>query len=59
MASTQPSNRDDPRLPEQVKVAADAEVPDEVVQLGDEERRREKFRGLVASAPSRSYGTAG
>ncbi len=36
--------------PEQVKVAADAEVPDEVVQLGDEERRREKARGLVAHA---------
>ena len=41
---------DAPGLPEQVKVAADLEVPDEVVQLGDKERRREKARGLVVHA---------
>ena len=42
------SERDAPGLPEQIKVVRDAEVPQEVVQLGDEERRREEARGLVA-----------
>ena len=40
--------RDAPGLSEQVEIACDAEVPQEVVQLGDEERRREEVRGLVA-----------
>ena len=39
---------DAPGLPEQVKVALDFEMPDEVVQLGDEECGREKVRWLVA-----------
>ena len=42
--------RDAPGLPEQVKVAADLEVLDEVVELCDEERRREKARVLVVEA---------
>ena len=43
--------RDAPGLPEEVKVVRDAEVPQEVVQLGDEERRRDgEARRLVAQA---------
>lgn len=40
--------RDAPGLPEEVKVVRDAEVPQEVVQLGDEEGRRDEARRLVA-----------
>jgi hypothetical protein len=39
--------RDTPGLSEQIKVVCDAEVPQEVVQLGDEEPRREEVNGLV------------
>jgi hypothetical protein len=46
--------RDAPGLPEQVKVAVDAEVLEEVVQFGDEERRCEKSRGLVAHMSGRA-----
>ena len=40
--------RDTLGLSEQIKIVCDAEVPQEVVQLGDEEPRHEKASRLVA-----------
>ena len=46
------SERDAPGLHKDVKFVADApwEVADELIQLGDDERRHEKARGLVMHA---------